>query len=217
MSACKGHVMHSTDTLDATNLCLLLLHNWGSSFISLHVRHAEGLLWLSWASTVTCLTMADAYRPIILMTVVPQRIMEKAVTTCQTCQVCFCTSLPNQPPRNSSVMPCAERKTLARTQNLQARRVPLGIWLTGNHSAALYMLWYLSSHPLSSAAAESGTDDSTSSESGSSSGEDESTGDSEDSQLAEYVEGILDEQEDIPEGFAPRAMEHLAMSPFHPM
>ena len=48
-------------------------------------------------------------------------------------------------------------------------------------------------------------------------GEDESAGDSEDSQLAEYVEGILDEQEDIPEGFVPGAMEHLAMSPFHPM
>ena len=109
-------------------------------------------------------------------------------------------------------MPCAERRALTRTQNLQARRYPLGIWLTGNHSAALYMLCYLSSHLLSSA--ESAMDDSMSSESDS---EDESTGDSEDSQLADYVEGILDEQEDIPEDFAPRTMEHLAMSPFHPM
>ena len=159
--------------------------------------------------------MADeCRRPSSPLTVVARQIMGKAVTTCQTCQVCLCTSVPGQSLRRLlSALPCAERMILAHTWNLQAGRDPPDDWLTGNQSSILFMLCRSSFHPVLPAASESGTDDSTTS----SSSEDESTGDSEDSQLADYVDGILDEQEDIPDGFAPRAMEHLTMSPFHPM
>lgn len=70
-------------------------------------------------------------------------------------------------------------------------------------------------HAVSYAATESGTDDVSGSSSGT--GEGESAGDSADSGLADFVEGGFDGQEEFAGQFAPEVMEHLAMSPFHPM
>ena len=92
--------MLSTDMHDAAILdSVTSSPYWGFSFHILQVKHDKRYVTCCGHDGINIPMMADMYRPSRLMMVIPRRIMEKAVTTCQTCQVCLCTSLPNQPPR----------------------------------------------------------------------------------------------------------------------